>query len=92
MQAKTIKGKSTEEIQSGLEQCITDDFTLTQAIAFLSVKQDRGGMAILLPDLNTAYFNVEIVEIRNSSTYATAKQFAVDRKIKNKIIHSIKNQ
>lgn len=92
MYAKTIKGKSPEEIQSALAQCITDVFSPTLAIVFLSVKQDRGEMAILLPDLNTAYFKVEMVETANCSTYEKVNQFAVDRKIKNKIIHSIKNQ
>ena len=40
MQAKTIKGKSPEEIEFALLQSITDNFKPTLAIVFLSVKQN----------------------------------------------------
>lgn len=48
MQAKTIKGKSVVEIQSTLTQSITDGFSPTLAIVFLSVKQDRETITQLL--------------------------------------------
>ncbi len=41
MIAKSIKGKSTEEILSALEQSMNDGFTPTLAIVFMSIKQDR---------------------------------------------------
>ncbi len=41
MKAKSIRGNSSAEIQSELEQCMADGFTPTVAFAFVSVKQDR---------------------------------------------------
>ncbi|MBL0306481.1 MAG: hypothetical protein IPQ25_10740 [Chitinophagaceae bacterium] len=41
MKAKSIKGNSTEEIQSGLRESMADGFKPTIAIVFISVKQDR---------------------------------------------------
>ncbi|HEX9253738.1 MAG TPA: FIST N-terminal domain-containing protein [Ignavibacteriaceae bacterium] len=41
MKAKSIKGKSAEEIQSALTESIADGFKPTLAIVFLSVKLDR---------------------------------------------------
>jgi hypothetical protein len=41
MTAKTIQGKSTQEIQSALYQLLSDDFKPTLALVFMSVKQDR---------------------------------------------------
>lgn len=40
MKAKSIKGKSTEEIKSAFQQSIIDGFKPTLAIVFLSIKQD----------------------------------------------------
>ena len=48
MKAKSIKGKSTEEIKSALEQTMADGFKPTLAIVFLSVSQDRKAIAELL--------------------------------------------
>jgi len=48
MQAKSIKGKSPEEIRSALEQSITDGFRPTLAIVFISIKQDRKAICELL--------------------------------------------
>jgi hypothetical protein len=41
MKAKSIKGKSPEEIKSALTESIADGFKPTLAIVFLSVEQDR---------------------------------------------------
>ncbi|MEO6669500.1 MAG: FIST N-terminal domain-containing protein [Ferruginibacter sp.] len=41
MKAKSITGKSTEEMRSALQQCIAEDFKPTLAILFISIKQDR---------------------------------------------------
>ncbi|MGH2565559.1 MAG: FIST signal transduction protein, partial [Ginsengibacter sp.] len=48
MQAKSIKGKSTEEIQSALRLSVTDSFKPTLAIVFISVKQNREEICELL--------------------------------------------
>ena len=88
MKAKSIKGKSPDEIQIALEQSLVGGFKPTLAIVFVSIKQDHtaicgilgeagiavfgastngefidedtmtGGIAILLLDMNRAYFTV----------------------------------
>jgi len=41
MNAKSIKGKSPEEIMSSLQDAMADGFKPTLAIMFISIKQDR---------------------------------------------------
>jgi hypothetical protein len=41
MKAKSIKGKSTEDIKIALEESMSNGFTPTLAMVFMSVKQDR---------------------------------------------------
>ncbi len=48
MKAKSIKGKSTQEIQTALQQSMTDGFKPTLAIIFISIKQDRDTIVSLL--------------------------------------------
>jgi hypothetical protein len=48
MKAKSIKGKSIEEIHSVLKNSMADGFKPTLAIVFISVKQDRNAVAELL--------------------------------------------
>lgn len=48
MKAKSIKGRSTEEIKVALQQSIADGFKPTLAIVFLSAKQDREAVSRLL--------------------------------------------
>ncbi len=50
MKAKSIKGKSPEEIKSVLHQSMEDGFKPTLAIVFLSVKQDRNAVCEILND------------------------------------------
>lgn len=50
MKAKSIKGGSIGEVDSVLEQSITDDFKPTLAIVFISIKQDRGALCKLLTE------------------------------------------
>jgi hypothetical protein len=50
MKAKSIKGKSTEEIQAALQQSMADGFKPTLAIVFLSVKQNRNAVCKILDD------------------------------------------
>ena len=56
MKAKSIKGKSAEEIKSALELSMTDGFKPTLAIVFLSIKQDRDGICKLLDKQDIAVF------------------------------------
>ena len=56
MKAKSIKGKSTEEIQLELEQILADGFKPTLAIVFLSVKQDREAVSGLLDEIGVQIF------------------------------------
>ena len=48
MKAKTIKGKSVEEIQVALQETLTDGFIPTLAIVFISIKQDRKSIIEML--------------------------------------------
>lgn len=50
MIAKSIKGKSSEEIKAALQEIMSDSFCPTLAIVFLSVKQDREAISKLLDD------------------------------------------
>lgn len=110
MKAKTIKGKSLQEIQSALQQSMIDGFKPILAIVFMSVKQDReavcsllnkegisifgsttsgefisseigeGGIAIMLLDINPAYFKVAFHETGEGSAYEISKQFGREGK------------
>jgi hypothetical protein len=48
MQARSIKGSSTQEIKEAVIQCIAEGFKPTLAIVFISIKQDRKAVAELL--------------------------------------------
>lgn len=48
MKAKTIKGKSPEEIKDALAECLADNFTPTLAIVFMSFKLDISKVCELL--------------------------------------------
>ena len=56
MKAKTIKGKSTEEINSALTESMAGGFKPTLAIVFISVKQDREAISKLLDDKSILIF------------------------------------
>jgi hypothetical protein len=74
MKAKSIKGKSPEEIQTELDKCMQDEFKPTLAIVFLSISQDREGICNLLNKRGLAIFgatsNGEFIndEIEKNST------------------------
>lgn len=48
MKAKSIKGKSTEEIKAALTEAMTDNFKPTLAFVFISIKQDIDAIRALL--------------------------------------------
>ncbi|MEO8772008.1 MAG: FIST N-terminal domain-containing protein [Ferruginibacter sp.] len=56
MKAKSIKGKSTEEIKAALEKTMDDGFKPTLAIVFISVKQDREAISQLLDEKDIQLF------------------------------------
>jgi hypothetical protein len=56
MKAKSIKGKSTEEIKAALKINMADGFKPTLAIVFLSMQQDRDAVAALLDKQGIAVF------------------------------------
>ena len=56
MQAKSIKGKSAEEISSALTESLADGYQPTLAIVFLSVKQDREAISKLLHEKGIQVF------------------------------------
>jgi hypothetical protein len=56
MKAKSIKGKSAEEIKKALNESMVDGFQPTLAIVFLSVAQDRKAICSLLDDAGIAVF------------------------------------
>lgn len=56
MKAKSIKGNSVEEIKTALENSVSDGFTPTLAIVFLSIKQDREAICHLLEEKEIAIF------------------------------------
>jgi len=56
MKAKSINGKSTEELQSALEQSMSDGFKPTLAIVFISIYQDRSAIRKLFNDAGIAVF------------------------------------
>jgi hypothetical protein len=106
MKAKSIKGKSAEEIQSALQQSKADGFKPTLAIVFLSVKQDRqaickildesgiavygattngeftgegvssGEIAMMLLELNPAFFNIYFEEFSEKNYRHTTQEIA----------------
>lgn len=75
MKAKSIKGKSTEEIKEALEQNMADGFNPTLAIAFISVQQDRKAICKLLDEKGVAIFgattNGEFID-ENHSKHSAA--------------------
>ena len=56
MKAKSIKGKSAEEIKQALENSMSDGFKPTLAIVFLSVSQDRKKICEILDATGISIF------------------------------------
>jgi hypothetical protein len=106
MKAKSLKGKSPEEIKIALTQSMADGFKPTLAIVFISIKQYRdavckilddagmaiygvttngeftgegisaGEMAIMLLDINTAYFTIFFEEFSDKNYRQTTQRIA----------------
>ncbi len=56
MKGKSIKGKSTEEIKTALQQSMADGFKPTLAICFISKSQDRKAISELLDEAGIGVF------------------------------------
>ena len=56
MKAKSIKGKTTEEINNALAECLADGYRPTLAIVFMSVKQDIEAVSTLLDEKGIQIF------------------------------------
>jgi hypothetical protein len=56
MKAKSIKGRSAEEIKTALAESIADGFTPTLALVFISVKQDIASIISILDRKNIQIF------------------------------------
>ncbi|HMI79613.1 MAG TPA: FIST N-terminal domain-containing protein, partial [Ferruginibacter sp.] len=56
MKAKSIKGRSTEEICAALKESMAGGYKPTLAIVFISVKQDREAISRLLDEKGVQVF------------------------------------
>jgi hypothetical protein len=56
MQAKSIKGKTAQEIKAGLEKSITDGLQPTLAVVFISIESELDGVCKVLSEKNIAIF------------------------------------
>jgi hypothetical protein len=110
MQAKTIKGKSAQDIQLALEKSMDDGFLPTVAVVFIEDEKDQdkiiqqlsaksikifgastgsnftdgdiesGAIVILLLDVNSSWFKIELKESTSDSTMEAAKQIGTAAK------------
>ena len=58
MNAKTIKGKDPKQIAGELSVAMSDGFTPTLAVVFLSIKQDRKEISRILDDKDISIYGV----------------------------------
>src|SRR5688500_701178 len=56
MKAKSISGRSTEDVQAALQQSMADGFTPTLAIVFMSIKLDHKAICKVLDEAGIAIF------------------------------------
>ncbi len=69
MRAKSIKGNSTEEIKTALENALADDYLPTLAIVFISIKQDRKAISTLL-----AQHSIDVMGATSSGEFIDGHQ------------------
>ncbi|MEB2784479.1 FIST signal transduction protein [Algoriphagus persicinus] len=94
MKAKSIKGRSAEEIKSVLTESMSDGFRPTLAIVFLSVAQDRTAICSTLDEEGIAIFgsstNGEFIDEETES--GAAAILLLDMKKEHFRIHSAEFQ
>ena len=56
MKAKSIKGKSAEEIKTALQKSMAEGFKPTLAMLFLSIKQDHKAVSVILNEAGISIF------------------------------------
>lgn len=69
MKAKTIKGKSPQEVKTALENSIADGFRPTLAIVFISIKQDRNALVDIF-----AKSNIDVIGATSSGEFTDGHQ------------------
>ena len=69
MKAKSIRGRSAEEIQSALHQSMADGFKPTLAVMFISIKQDRNAICEILNERN-----IDIIGATSSGEFINGHQ------------------
>ena len=69
MKAKSIKGKSTEEIKAALAQSMADNYKPSIAFVFISIKQDRNAICTLLAEQN-----IDIIGATSSTEFIDGHQ------------------
>ena len=69
MKAKSIKGKSTREVQAALQESMLDGFTPTLAIVFISIKQGRDEVCEILRN-----FGIDIIGATSSGEFINGYQ------------------
>jgi hypothetical protein len=72
MRAKSIKGKSPEEIKAALQESMADGFKPTLAIVFLSISQDREAIRNIL--------DKEDIRIYGSTTHGEFTEYGITEK------------
>jgi len=95
MKAKSIKGKSPEEIQSALDQSLANGFNPTLAIVFISIKQDRKSVCELLTakgmDIYGATSSGEFIDGHESDGGISVLLLDLDRGSYNLYYSEVKN-
>lgn len=69
MKAKSIRGKTTEEIKAALAQSMADDYKPSIAFVFISIKQDRDAICSLLADQD-----IDIIGATSSTEFINGHQ------------------
>lgn len=69
MKAKSLKGNSAQEIQAALAESMSDGFTPTVAMMFISVKQDRAAVCAVLKEKH-----IDIIGATSSGEFINGHQ------------------
>lgn len=70
MKAKSIKGKSADEVKSALQQSMADGYMPTLAFVFISIKQDVDAVSNLLDQQGIQIFGAPHVVSLSMATSA----------------------
>ena len=73
MKAKSIFGKTPEEIQKALEASLADGFNPTIAVVFISVKQDRKAVCEIL-----SHHDIDVFGATSCGEFVNGHQSSVE--------------